>query len=484
MSDLSILSYLVQNPDAYEVLHPLFKQAQFQFGTKEIQLIYKGIERTWEKADRFPAVGEMKEMLSRVQGIKDATREVLYNVVDDVYEGSYDEMDKDTILGRIMEPQRDEMLEVLANISPWDFKKSADRIRSKLDDLEILTNRDIGKIFDPFGDDLTLDLSAALKVYLGATVPTGWKMTDRQLEGGFRRGELVMPAALPGDGKSMSCISLTSNLARTLSNAVDYGYNVYYCILDNTDQEVLAKIWANFLRIPTSRLDSEPTAQSKMRMVKERYGLKGRITCRKWPRKSKTIKDIRKDILLQQRRRGIVYDLIVIDYLDTVMPEGHHKEARHGLDSVTVGAAALAEELSAVVIAPTQLHRAAKFIEVPDIDNLAEAFSKSWHAAVIFMILASKMERIQGECRFWWPKTRRNAEKWMKKMKRTNLYQDFAETDDEVYYIDDNDQEVREHSQQSRKKTREREMKEAATVKTDPSAFEVGLNKGSPFAAV
>jgi len=471
----------VSNPDAYEVLHPLFKQAQFQFENKSIQLIYQGMSRTWEKADRFPRVDEMKEMLNRVPKIKDEVRATLYGVVDDVYEGVYDEMDKDTILGRIMEPQRDAMIEVLSEISPWDFKKSADIVRSKLDDLEILTNRDIGKIFDPFGDDLTLDLNAALNVYLGATVPTGWKMIDHQLEGGFRRGELVMPAALPGDGKSMSCISLACNLARMLSNAKDYGYNVYYAIKDNTDQEVLAKIWANFLRIPTSRLNTEPTAQDKMRMVKQRYGLKGRITCRKWPRKSKTIKDIRKDILLQQRRRGIVYDLIVIDYLDVVLPDGHFKENRYGLDSVTVGAAALAEELSAVVIAPTQLHRAAKFIDVPDIDNLAEAFSKSWHAAVIFMILATKMERIQGECRFWWPKTRRNAEKWMKKMKRTNLYQEFTETEDAVYWVDDNDQEVREHSQQSRKKQREKEMKEAAKPKTDPGAFEVGLNKGSPF---
>ena len=467
--DLAILSYLWKNPDEYEILHPLFKKAEFAFENKSVQLIYQCFSRSWEKANRFPTLSQAKEQISYIRNLKAEVKAVIYGVLDDLNVETYDEMTKDTILGRIMEPQRDALAELLADLSPWNFKPTADKVRGMLDDLEILTHKDIGVIFDPF-DEKSDDISAALNVYLGATIPTGWPQTDEQLEGGFRRGELVMPAALPGDGKSMSCISLTCNLTRML----DKGYHVYYGIFDNTAQEVRAKMWANFLRIPTRRLDTEPTAPDRMRMFKNTYNPRGRITCRKWPRKTKTIADIKRDILLQQRRRGIKYSVAVLDYLDTIKPGNHHKENRHGLDEVTVGAAALAEELDMVVIAPTQLHRAAKFIEVPDIDNLAEAFSKSWHAAVIYMILATRMERINGECRFWWPKTRRNAEKWMKKMKRTNLYQDFTETEDAPYVIDENDQEVHEHAQESKRKQKARERAEAARPKIDVSTFEVG----------
>lgn len=468
-SDVSILSYLINNPDDYDVLHPVFKQSSFQFQNKGVQLVYECLKRCWDKSSRFPGVLDCKEQLSRVRGLKPEKLEIIYDLVELCYTGSYDEIDKDLILGRVMEPQRDALLEIIGAIDPWNFRAQSDMIRSKLDDLELLTNRDIGRVFDPFDDSLTLDIPTALNTYLGATIPTGWPKSDHLLEGGFRRGELVMPAALPGDGKSMSCISLTCNVARTMTQASEYGYHVYYCILDNTDQEVLAKTWANFLRIPTRRLDSEPTAPMKMIRAKELYGLKGRIIMRKWPRKSKTMADIRKDILLQQRRRGIQFSVVVIDYLDTVKPEGFHKENRHGLDSVTVGAAALAEELGVVVISPTQLHRAAKFIEIPDIDNLAEAFSKSWHAAVIFMILATKMERIQGKCRMYWPKTRRDAEKWLMGMMRNNLYQDFQEDpESDPFYVDDNNEEVRQHSKESKKK------EQAQKVKTDPSIFEVG----------
>ncbi len=475
MSEVAMLSYLTQNPDDYDVLHPLFKQAEFKFESAPVAVLYKCLQRCWDRASRFPSVQECKEQVSRIRGLDQANKEILYPLVDLVYTGPYDEINKDAILGRIMEPARDAILEIIGSIDPWNFRTQSDLVRGKLDDLEILTHKEVGKIFDPFDDNLSLDIQSALNVYLGATIPTGWPKSDNLLEGGFRRGELIMPAALPGDGKSMSCTSLTCNVARMLSNATDYGYHVYYCALDNTDQEVLAKIWANFLRIPTRRLDTEPTAQDKMRMVKHKYGLKGRITVRKWPRKSKSINDIRKDILLQQRRRGILYSLVVIDYLDTVKPDGFHKENRHGLDSVTVGVAALAEELGVVVISPTQLHRAAKFIEIPDIDNLAEAFSKSWHAAVIFMILATKMERIQGKCRMYWPKTRRDAEKWLMGMQRNNLYQDFTEDPDcDPYYVDDNNEEVRQHAHESKKKEK------AQKVKTDPSQFEVG-KAGNPF---
>lgn len=474
--DLAILSYIWKNPDEYEVLHPLFKKAEFAFENKSVQLIYQCFSRSWEKSNCFPSLRHAKEQISYVRNLKPEQRSIIYNVLDDLHEESYSEMTKDTILGRIMEPQRDSLAELLNDLSPWNFRPTADKVRGILDDLELLTHKDVGEIFDPF-DEKSDDIAGALNVYLGATIPTGWKQTDEQLEGGFRRGELIMPAALPGDGKSMSCISLTCNLTRMLEK----NFNVYYCILDNTAQEVRAKMWSNFLRIPTRRLDTEATAPDRMRMFKKTYNPRGRITCRKWPRKSKTIQDIKRDILLQQRRRGIVYDVIIIDYLDTIKPDRQYKENRHGLDDVTVGAAALAEELGVVVIAPTQLHRAAKFIEVPDIDNLAEAFSKSWHAAVIYMILATRMERINGECRFWWPKTRRNAEKWMKKMKRTNLYQEFTETDDAPYWIDENDQEVHEHAEQSKKKQRERQRAKGNKKKIDPSTFEVGRTT-SPLA--
>lgn len=474
-SDQAILSYIVQNPDAYDSLHPLFKQSNFNFENKVSAVLYTCLQRCWDKASRFPTVKQCKEQLGRIRGLDDAAKAILLDTAEAVYTGTYDDLDKDIILGRIFEPQRDRILEVINELNPWDFRNQAEKIRSQLDDLEVLAHRDVGKIFDPFDDNLTLDISSALHIYLGATIPTGWKKSDEQLEGGFRRGELVMPAALPGDGKSMACISLTSNIMRQIDETLSNGLHVYYCILDNTDQETLAKVWANFLRIPTRRLDTDVTAPDKMTRVKQRYGLRGRITMRKWPRKSKTINDIRKDILLQQRRRGIQYSVIVLDYLDTIKPDGFHKENRHGLDNVTVGAAALAEEMSAVVIAPTQLHRAAKFIEVPDIDNLAEAFSKSWHAAVIFMILATKLERIKGECRIYWPKTRRDAEKWMMRMKRINLYQDFQEDPEcDPYYVDDNNEEVKDHAKQSKRKEK------AQQVKTDPAVFEVGKTN-SPF---
>lgn len=486
-TDAQILSYLVQNPDDFDILHPLFKQAKFQFQDKVLELIFQCITRTWDRAGRLPSAAQCREQISRIKELKQAKKEIIYDVVGEVWDGSWDEMDKDTILGRILEPQRDELLELVGKIDPWNFRSQKDLIMTRLEDLEILTHRDVGRLFDPFDDTNSLDIPAALSSYLGGTIPTLLPHTDEKLEGGFRRGELVMPAALPGDGKSMSCISLAANMLRTMTTIhplPEYGQHVYYCILDNTDQEVMAKIWANFLRIPTRRLDTDETAAVKMSLVKQKYGLKGRIWCRKWPRASKSVDEIKKDILAIERRKGIRFSVIVVDYLDVVKSVGNFREERHGLNSVTVKLAALAEELGVVVIAPTQLHRAAKFIEVPDIDNLAEAFSKSWHAAVIYMILATRLERINGHCRWWWPKTRRAAEKWMMKMARTNLYQEFSELPDcEPYYIDDNSSEVEEHAKQSKRKERQ-QREQAAKTKIDPSSYEVGRQESPVLCGV
>jgi len=64
-------------------------------------------------------------------------------------------------------------------------------------------------------------------------------------------------------------------------------------------------------------------------------------------------------------------------------------------------------------------------------------------------------------------------------MNRTNLYQEFSEMEDcDPYYIDDNQQEVGEHANTSKRKEAAREA--AAKTKIDPASFEVGRT-GNPL---
>lgn len=480
MSDRAILSYLLQNPDEYDVLHPLLKKSDFKFDHAGIELVHRALSRHWDKIGAFPSIIVCKEMLGQIKALTEEKKALVFGLVDDVYTGTYTEIDKELILGRIMRPSMDELTQLIQNTDTWNWRTQADMIRSKLDDLDILTHKEVGRLFDPFDPSLTMNVEQTLNLYLGGTIPTGNFLTDQQLEGGFRRGELVMPAALPGDGKTMSCMSLGCDILRMSSVGTNPTKDhIYWCILDNTDQETTAKMWANFIRVPTRQLAYRTDeVQDKLRYAEERYGVRGRVWMRKWPRHSRTIADIRRDILLIQRRKGIKFSVIIIDYLDTVSPGSGHKEVRHGLNAITIGAASLAEELDVVVIAPTQLHRAARFVEIPDIENLAEAFSKSWHAAVIFMILASKAERIQNRCRWFWPKTRRAAEKWMLQMERNNLYQEFREVEGvEVTYPTD---EARDEVASNAKESKRREKAQKA-VKPDASQYEVGLGKPDPL---
>lgn len=484
MSEIAMLSYMLHEPDEYDSISHLIEKANFSFNSKPLELIRQYACHAWKASGRFPTQPQFEEMLARIPHLSPESKAAIIPLVGSVFEASYDQIDKQLVLGRIMEPAKNEIAEMLEKLDAWSAKSQLDEIRKRLDEIEILTNRDVGELIQPFEDNLTLTPKDALSIYLGATLPLFGPQVNSLMEGGCRRGELVMPAAMPGDGKSMSCISMTGTGIRAFNPKTGKrDLTTYYGILDNTGEEVLAKIWANAIQTPTARLATDPEVPRMLERYISQYGPKGRLFLRKFPRKSKSIQEIRRDILTLQRRYGVTFDLIVLDYLDTIRSATNYKDFRHGLDDVTVGAAALAEELQAVVIAPTQLHRAAKFVEVPDIDNLAEAFSKSWHAAVVFMILATKMERISGKCRWFFPKTRRHAEKFMVEMQRTCLYQTFSETGKAPYWIDDNNEEVRSHAEESEKrdKRRKKQLEEPPPSPDLPPMLLQAAKQGAPF---
>ena len=446
--EINVLAYLVQNPDEYPALQPIFDDTEFEFKNPIIQFLHVAVKNSYTRYEVIPSQEQLKSWLYTKRSFSEDPNKAatICKLVDMCYQNDMDGIDKSLVLGEILGRQSSMMSERWLKVDAHNFEEEAKWFEKRLDVLRIVSQADRGTWAFPLDDKWINDPDKALATYLGNPIPlTAWPRITHWLSGGIRRGELVLPAALPGDGKTMFLVTLAAMLIKS-------GQRVYFAQLDNTFEEIIAKIWACLIQCSTDDL-MNPTNETKYKLAHLRAqhpDIHRLLVVRKWPRGSKTIKDMRRDMKLFEKMirpydlaRGIPekaagkFDVAMGDYIDVFASTRNFNEARFNLDDTMKAAAGMCEEEEVAGIFPSQLNRTAKFIEVPDIDNLAEAFNKSHHAAVIPMLYGSKLERIQGLMNIFWAKTRRPREKFVTPMRRDTFFQTFSENEDlDIHYLE------------------------------------------------
>lgn len=141
-------------------------------------------------------------------------------------------------------------------------------------------------------------------------VSTGWPSVDRKLYGGFNRGELNIFAAASGGGKSLFLANLGVNWALA-------GLNVIYLTFELSEPLVAMRIDSMITGIATREVfKSIDDVELKVKMMGKRAG---NIQIKYLP-SGKNCNDIRAYLKEYQVKKGVRPDVILIDYLDLMMP--------------------------------------------------------------------------------------------------------------------------------------------------------------------
>lgn len=98
------------------------------------------------------------------------------------------------------------------------------------------------------------------------------------------------------------------------------------------------------------------SGQSVIKKVTQlkKYIRTGGIRWVTWPSESKSIDDVRNQLLLWEQEDGWSSDLIITDYADLMIPNKNVSEYRHKLDDIWKGHKRLAQEFHAAVVSATQ----------------------------------------------------------------------------------------------------------------------------------
>ena len=141
-------------------------------------------------------------------------------------------------------------------------------------------------------------------------ISTGWPSLDRKLFGGMNRGELNIFAGASGAGKSLFLANLGVNWALT-------GLNVLYLTLELSEALVSMRLDSMLTDIPSRDIFKNiDDVELKVKMI----GKKSGSFQVKYMPSGKTANDVRAYIKELEIKTGKRFDVILLDYLDLLMP--------------------------------------------------------------------------------------------------------------------------------------------------------------------
>ena len=245
-----------------------------------------------------------------------------------------------------------------------------------------------------------------IKSQAGA-VSTGWKKFDQKLYGGLNRGEITIFAGGSGAGKSLF-------LANLGCNWILNGMNVAYVTFELSEPLVSMRVDSMLTDIPTKEIFKDlDGVEMKVKLLGKKSG---KLQIKYMP-SGKTANDLRSWIKEYEIKTGVKLDVILVDYLDLMMPI-NKKVSPSDLfvkdKFVSEELRNLAMELNVIFVTASQLNRGAVEEIEFDHSHIAGGLSKIQTADNVFGIFTSRAMRERGRYQIQLMKTRSSSGVGMK----------------------------------------------------------------------
>lgn len=232
-------------------------------------------------------------------------------------------------------------------------------------------------------------------------IPTGWWKLDENLGGGINRKEMIIFAAPPGVGKSLTM----SNLAR---NLMKHGLNGVYITLELSEEVVAKRFDSMFAGVAQVDILKNITKTSvEIRKQADSYGS---LHIKRMPESSSNANHIRAYLKEYEIVNGRIPDFLVVDYMDLMCSvQSISAENTFIRDKfISEELRAIANDFNLAMITASQLNRGAQQVDIDEISqaHIAGGISKVNTADNLVAIIQTPQMKARGEMLYRLLKTR------------------------------------------------------------------------------
>ena len=232
--------------------------------------------------------------------------------------------------------------------------------------------------------DIFTGLDTVLEEDYRHPIPMGIPGIDKLLKGGLAKGEIGVILAPTGVGK-------TTILTKIANTAFNLGYNVLQIFFEDNPKIVQRKhftIWTGIE--PDNLANHKEEVMSKITEIKDT--MQNKLILKKMASDTMTMSNIKNQIR-KMIADGNKIDLVLLDYIDCVLPESTSKDEWKAEGSVMRGFEGMCHELDMVGWTATQGNRSSISSEVVTTDQMGGSIKKAQVGHVIITVAKTLQQK-------------------------------------------------------------------------------------------
>jgi len=232
--------------------------------------------------------------------------------------------------------------------------------------------------------DVFSNLEQVLEEDYRHPIPMGIPGIDRLLKGGLAKGEIGVILAPTGVGKS-------TVLTKISNHAYNLGFNVLQIFFEDNPKVIQRKHFTLWTGIhPDDLSDQKAEVFSKVKEINET--MENRLIMKKLPSDTMTMLQIKNQIR-KMVADGVKVDMIVLDYIDCVVPDKNLGDEWKSEGSVMRAFEAMCHEMNLVGWTATQGNRSSISSEVVTTDQMGGSIKKAQVGHVIISVAKTLQQK-------------------------------------------------------------------------------------------
>jgi replicative DNA helicase len=215
-------------------------------------------------------------------------------------------------------------------------------------------------------------------------VPMGIPGIDKLLKGGLAKGEIGVILAPTGVGKS-------TLLTKIANHGFNLGYNVLQIFFEDNPKIIQRKhftLWTGIA--PDDMANKKEEVMEKVTAIKE--SMPNKLTLKKLPSDTLTMMQIKNQVR-KMIAEGNKIDMVLLDYIDCVVPDKNLGDEWKSEGSVMRGFEAMCHELNIVGWTATQGNRSSISSEVVTTDQMGGSIKKAQVGHVIISVAKTLQQK-------------------------------------------------------------------------------------------
>ena len=374
---IQLINQLILNKDfARSIIDVLDSK---YFDNQYFKIIVQMIKEYYKKYESVPSFDTL-DQLTRSEISSEAARRIVHDTLIQIKDSSL-EGHQFVIEKALKFCKQQELQKVMSKaqkiIDKGDFES--------YDQLEDMVNKalQVGEI-DEGEQDVFTNLDEVLDDDYRHPIPIGIPGIDNLLKGGLAKGELGVILAPTGVGK-------TTVLSKIANHAFNLGYNVLQIFFEDNPKIIQRKHFTMWTGIAPDELSFyKEEVMEKVREIRE--NTKNRLILKKYPSDTLTMSQIKNQVR-KMIAEGNKIDLIVLDYIDCIVPDKNLGDEWKSEGSVMRAYEALCHELDVAGWTATQGNRSSISSDVVTTDQMGGSIKKAQVGHVIISVAKSLQQK-------------------------------------------------------------------------------------------